>query len=115
MPRLTNDWLRRQFDDFNGAYFGGRLHSTISVAFGDTTKEDANGFYDYDTKTIIIDRNQQKLGNGNLIKIILLHEMIHVDLDIDGYVGHQKDPLHGARFQGEICRLWKIGAYDGLL
>jgi hypothetical protein len=116
--RLTNAWLQRQFNHFNSVYFGGRIHPSVNVVFGNTQKEGSNGLYNYATRTITIDDQQRKLGNARHIKTDLLHEMVHADLDInDGYVGDQmeKDSSHGARFQGEICRLWRIGAYDGLL
>lgn len=113
MSKITDKTLRQNFDDFNGAYFEGKVKD-VEVKFGKTG--DANGFYDTEKKLIVIDRVDRDHGNGRHIKISLLHEMIHAYLDIvDGYVGHEEDPLHGTRFKGEICRLWRIGAYDGLL
>lgn len=113
MAKLNDRWLLTQFNDFNGAFFGGRIPSNVQVEFGKTG--DSNGLYDTDDKTITIDIDDAKRGNERTIKLHLLHEMIHADLDVEGYVGHEKDPLHGTRFKGEICRLWRIGAYDGLL
>ncbi len=112
---LTHKWLKIQADSFDVLYFSKRLsNANISVRFGVT--RDANAHFDPSLKEIVIDQNNAKLNNQRNIKIDLLHEMVHADLDAEGYLGgHMKDRLHGMRFQGEICRLWRIGAYDGLL
>lgn len=115
MARMSDAWLRRSFDEFNLAYFSGKIVG-VRIRFGNSGR-DANGVYDTGERLIVIDKFHAKRGNERHAKLDLLHEMVHAYLDVvDGYVGgSEKDPLHGTRFRGEICRLWQIGAYDGLL
>jgi hypothetical protein len=114
MMKLNDKWLLKRFIEYNSAYFDGLVPSNIRVRFGKPSKT-ANAEFDSEMREIVIDDVDRKNGNQRYIKINLLHEMVHAYLDVQGYIGHMSDPAHGMRFQGELCRLFRIGAYDGLL
>ena len=115
--------LRDFYDLYNRLYFGGRLPPLTACEFknlgrylGHTGRfRQKNRRSKNDTFGIFISKELQvsrRLWAGTM-----LHEMVHADLETasDGYVGYKTDEGHGTRFQGEICRLWRQGAYDGLL
>ena len=112
--KLDNVWLQRKFDDFNEAYFYGRISKEYKVVFGNTKKEDNNGTCDTNARVITLDQDLQKIGCQRHIMTDLLHEMVHAYLG-DDYIGHEKDRFHGMRFKAELWRLIMIGAFDGLL
>lgn len=113
---ISNKDLQKAFHFLSHKFFEGRLHPTIKVRWADLRKAKANGLWRGYEREINVDRCLMQAG-WNPIYIFLLHEMIHADLETasDGYVGYKTDEGHGTRFQGEICRLWRQGAYDGLL
>jgi hypothetical protein len=113
---ISNKELQRAFGFLNHKFFAGRLHPTIRVRWADLRKKKANGMWNDYEREIKIDRCMMQTG-WNSIYILMLHEMIHADLESasDCYVGYKADEGHGTRFQGEICRLLRAGAYDGLL
>lgn len=113
---MANKDLQSAFRFLNHKFFDSRLHPTIRVRWGNLHKKEANGLWRPYDRDITIDYSLRKTG-WNPIYIFMLHEMVHADLEsaTDGYVGYHHDGGHGTRFQGEICRLWRQGAYDGLL
>ena len=113
---ISNKELQKAFHFLSHKFFEGRLHPTIKVQWADLRSKCANGLWKGYEREINVDRRLMQLG-WNPIYIFLLHEMVHADLETasDGYVGYKTDEGHGTRFQGEICRLWRQGAYDGLL
>jgi hypothetical protein len=112
--KFTNAWLRKQFEHLNYRFFGNRIPQTVKVEFANLTKERANGTWSLLEGMIRIDGPMKKVGEL-MILLILLHEMIHADLEYQGYKGYPCDAGHGMRFQGELVRLWNAGAYDGNL
>lgn len=107
-------WLKRSFDVYNSAYHNDALSSGITVIFG-TSKKGVDAHWEPTTRSIVV---SEKLRNHDSLALICLHhEMAHAKLALDGYVGGTvvKDRHHGMRFQAELDRLYKAGAYDGLL
>jgi hypothetical protein len=66
--------------------------------------------FDHSTKTMYVER--AATISEKLSRILLLHEMVHVNFIEDG---QDPDENHGFRFQTEIKRLFAAGAYSNLL
>lgn len=114
MKPRTDKWLKKSFDIYNERYHNCALSSSITVRFGQTMNaHDAH--WDPAAREIVVNKTLET--HDSLALICLHHEMAHAKLDLDGYVGGtvDKDPHHGMRFQAELDRLYKMGAYDGLL
>jgi len=112
--RMSNKLLREELQSLNAQFFSGRIPPDIQIEFGNTDGEDASATYDYNRRKITVSRHLKKNIGLKIIRSLLLHEMIHVDLG-DEYAGYPCDEGHGTRFHGEICRLWRAGAFDGQL
>lgn len=105
---LSHKVLRRAYLRFNAKWFDGRLPESMEVLFtpldGETHAccilDRASGA----VESIKIDPMYAVCIH--LWKQSLLHEMAHVA---------SGDYTHGARFNKEISRLFKAGAYRGLL
>jgi hypothetical protein len=96
--------LKRIYNRFNRLYFGGKLPD-ISIVWEPCG--DSNGvthMWDGKAKRLCIDPCMR--GCTRYVKIIILHEMIHV-----------KFPRthHGKVFKAERQRLWDEGAFDRLI
>ncbi len=116
--KIDNDWLLKEFKMLNERFFGWALHH-MDVGFADLPKTEKgtkiNGRWNPTRRTIEISKEFIPLGT-DCITITLLHEMAHAHLEQHReYRGYPCDGGHGTLFQGEICRLMKAGAYDGLL
>lgn len=98
--------LDRAFQEYNKKYFDGKLK--ISGIVFKKLKDGSHGatvFLPGADPAILI---SVKLRNsGRLVRIVLLHEMTHC---MDTH-----DIGHGPKFQKRIKRLFRLGAYDGLL
>jgi hypothetical protein len=110
--------LKETFDKFNELYFSNEISPTTVVRFekglfNPKDKVPTDAHYAPVEMTITLDDIFRE--RDILMRIILLHEMAHAKLYQAGFVGWESDEGHGTTFQGEICRLIKIGAYDGLL
>lgn len=103
---MTNKDLQELFDYFNERFFEDRVR--VKVRFG-KIKEDGL----CDTEHITISDTLKR--HPDLIAIVLLHEMTHGYLNETGYVGHEQDGGHSTLFHAEIDRLYRAGAYEGLL
>lgn len=66
--------------------------------------------FDHTTKTLYIET--AATISEKMSRILLLHEMIHVNFIEDG---QDPDEAHGIRFQSEVKRLFAAGAYSKLL
>lgn len=96
--------LPEVFRRYNKKYFGNRL-KVSDVKFGKPSYN-AHGETSYfDGTDPLITVSRRFLNSGRLVRLILLHEMVHVD----GYFSHD------ARFKRQIRRLIRLGAYDDLL
>ena len=111
--KRTDKWLKDVYKNFNTRYHDDKLPDVV-VRFG-TPKKDADAHWDQSTREIVVNENLK--GHDTLCYICMHHEMAHVKLDAEGYKGGavSDDPFHGMRYQAELDRLYKTGAYDGLL
>lgn len=111
--QITNKDLRASFKIFNNRFFDGRINLPITnVRFADNEDcEDSDGLFTGDE--ILVHQDLKK--HPDFAMITLLHEMVHADLRQDGYVGYQHDGGHHTRFYGGLDRLYKAGAFEGLL
>lgn len=112
--------LKQAFAFFNAQFFSNRIPGSLNVVFmkncGYKSKGKwipADGYFDHATDSIVIDEGLKEFPD--FTAITLLHEMVHADLRFRGHVGYPVDNGHGTTFHGEITRLIKAGAYDGLL
>jgi SprT-like family len=111
--------LHRTFEAFNDRFFAGEISVMTRVVFqkgifNPKDKEPADAFYAPKTQQIKIDDSLR--GRNRQWQVVLLHEMAHAWLyQVKEYVGWGEHAGHGRTFQGVICRLIQIGAYDGLL
>jgi len=112
--KFTSKWLRKQFLHMNHRFFADRIPFNVKVEFGDLKEQRANGIWNLPLGQLVIDNTMKKVGEL-LILQILIHEMIHADLEYQHYKGYPNDAGHGMRFQAELVRLWNDGAFDGLL
>ena len=112
-PR-KDKWLRGSYDIFNDKYYDNKLPEDIKVFYGTPVDSD-DAHWDPVKREIVV--NKDLRTHDSLALICLLHEMAHVKMDEECYIGGTtlKDPHHGMRYQAEIDRLYKVGAYDGLL
>ena len=83
---------------------------TITV----NTNDKFQGAACFDPTDMIIHVAERITPFENLAKIVLLHEMIHVNLHHGMGDGEEGDH-HGEQFKTEIKRLMTAGAYDNLL
>ncbi|SRR6266851_1838844 len=110
--KISNKWLLEEFERLNERFFDCKIHH-IRLAF--RPLKGKQGVWNPQERLILINSNLIPTG-VDFITITLLHEMCHAALECNReYVGYPSDDGHGTLFQGEICRLIKAGAYDGLL
>jgi hypothetical protein len=60
----------------------------------------------------IIDISDEVIRSHKLVRILLLHELVHGKLFLET---NNTEVKHGPRFQAEVKRLMAQGAYDTLL
>lgn len=99
----TDKELRAMYERLNKRWFNGALD--VKVSFVDLSDDGDNGAFQ--NGEIEIDTALRKVGD--LVEIILLHEMVHAELS------PEYQNAHGMRFQARILELIKQGAYDDLL
>jgi hypothetical protein len=97
---MNNKLLRLMFYRLNRKYFKGKLN--CSVKFADLSESENDGQIIGDD--IEIEATYRRSVSAT--ELILLHELIHANGDIKG---------HGRKFHKEVNRLYKAGAYKGLL
>jgi hypothetical protein len=119
MKNLTDRNLKIMFDALNKRFFDSRLCENIWVQFVPQSKiisrvgkHGADGSWFPGDREILIDKVYAR--SPSMAAIILLHEMVHADL-AGVYFGQAGDDGHGMVYQSELVRLFKAGAYDGLL
>lgn len=102
--------LEQLYAEYNGLYFGGEL-PTIPVKWGKVHKDHDAEFVTYEdgSLAIVLTPGLKKFTRSAYLTV--LHEMCHVKLrDFKGDGGD----LHGPKFQREMRRLVKLGAFNGL-
>jgi hypothetical protein len=97
--------LQRTYNRFNKLYFDGRLHHDIEVTWHRYPKG-MKICGESDSEVIWV--NEAHKSWGKVWQLTLLHEMAHVST-ID------EKAHHGPKWVREMRRLFRIGAYDGLL
>lgn len=100
--------LKRIYNRFNLLYFDGALPD-IPVLWEPTGDSVALSHRVYSEDGIEVERltfDPALKGYTRIVKTYMLHEQIHVKYPTIG---------HGKRFKAEVDRLWKLGAYEGLL
>jgi hypothetical protein len=103
---FSNKSLQMFFKVFNERYFGKKIPA-MRVRFGKIKDE---GHFRQDR--IIINSLLRKFPD--LASLVLLHEMNHAYLEANGYNGIM-DGGHSIVFHVGIDRLYKAGAYEGIL
>lgn len=106
--------LQSKFRRYNKKYFGGKL-PRYNVHYSRET-QGVSG--DEDTRRKVIRINWGLRDFEFESRTALLHEMIHAKLEVDGaYTSYHKRTgnWHGPKFEKEIKRLFKKGAYKGIL
>jgi hypothetical protein len=101
---------------FNDAFFDNRIcFRGWEVRFA--TNQECGGNYgtmNPKKRAIFINKDIRRMRT--VVHIILLHEMPHLLLYQQGYIGYPGDTGgHSVRFHAEMDRLYQIGAYEGLL
>jgi len=112
--KMTDQKLWKEFHHLNSRFFHDKI-VLKEIGYLPTKKmpKNANGFYDGHNKWIFLDSRLQDFPV--LTCMILIHEMAHAYLDLQDYKGYPADAGHGMMFQAELTRLFKEGAYDGIL
>jgi hypothetical protein len=112
--KRNDKWLKKSYTVYNAYYHNNTLPDNIVVRFG-KPQSGSDAHWDPDVREIVV--NESLNVHDALILICLHHEMAHVKMHMEGYVGGTvvKDSHHGMRYQAELDRLYKSGAYDGLL
>lgn len=107
--------LQECFDDFNHRYFDDRLHD-VELSWANQPRVDGERVDAYcschedlyRSNSIVLSRALRR--KSWMWKLVLLHEMNHLDLHQKG----SEDYSHGSEFNSGMLRLAKIGALDGL-
>lgn len=118
--KRANRLLANMAENFNHHFFGSRLSPGLMVQFSSQkVLRNRQAFFDPVTNAIHI--HEALADFHGLAALTLLHELIHADLQesyrgqITNFCESEQDSYHGMIFQAEIVRLFKAGAYDGLL
>ena len=113
MARINNNDLRKAFKLFNVRFFEGRINldpSSVRFASSDDC-DNCDGLHLGDAIYI----NEDFKKHGDCAMITLLHEMVHADIIQNGYLGYEQDGGHHTLFYAGIDRLYRAGAFEGLL
>lgn len=109
---VMNDQLKQWYDEWNVVYFDGQLPTNVRIASSPIVEDmdEALGetFHSDEPGNIIILIDEKYLSSSKIFRMILLHEMVHVELGPDSWD-------HGKEFTAEIHRLILAGAYDNIL
>jgi hypothetical protein len=109
--KVTNKDLHEEASHLNEYFFYGRLIG-LRVQFGGNPAG-TDGCYNFKKHLISISPGLKNFQS--LCYLVLLHELAHAYLEVQGYKGYPGDGGHGMRFQAELDRLYHAGAYDSLL
>jgi hypothetical protein len=108
----TDKKLRNAFELFNEKYFESKIRETIEVRYGDDEDcDDCDGLSSEDF--IYVHKDFKYHPDMGLI--VLLHEMQHCFMHQKGYNAWKDEGGHHMLFFAGIDRLYKAGAYEGLL
>jgi hypothetical protein len=109
---IGNQRLRKAFNFLNDRFFNSRIPGNTIVKFA-RIPDDGQHIMEDGSSVILIDRSLQR--HPDLATVVLIHEMIHADLRIAGYVGYSAEHSHDVIFYAAQHRLYLAGIYEGLL
>ena len=113
IKKMTPRGLWREFHHLNDRFFSNRIVlKELGFSVRGLPHHASAAYYENHRKILI---NDDLRGYWRIVSMLLLHEMAHADLHIKGYKGYPGDGGHGGLFQVELDRLYKAGAYDGIL
>jgi predicted metal-dependent hydrolase len=101
---LTNKDLQRGFKAINRQYFGRRLKATVRFKKFSGKDRSSLGYALWELNEIYI--NQEIRNWWGVVEMTLIHEMAHLALP--------KTVVHGPKFEKEMLRLAKAGAFKGI-
>lgn len=101
MKKISLDSL---FKLYNRKYFNNKLKIS-GIRFGRLKYLGETVFFDKAAPIITISNKLKAFGFGRIIHLVLLHEMIHAE----GNLNHNK------KFIKSIRKLVRLGAYDNIL
>jgi predicted metal-dependent hydrolase len=101
---MNKSALPQVFKQYNRKYFGNKLNIS-AIDFGKPTYHAHAETTFFDSADPIITINTRLMNSGRLVRIVLLHEMVHVSGCMN----------HGRAFVRHIKKLVRLGAYDDLL
>ena len=113
IKKMSDVSLLVEFDMLNEFFFAGKIVLNRVEFAKKPLSRGAMGAYFNQRKWILIDKTFMNFPR--ICTELLLHEMAHAHLDLQGYVGYPSDEGHGGLFHVEIDRLYKAGAYDSIL
>lgn len=112
----SNKDLKAAFVGLNKKFFNGIMCNDSTVVRFENEEgeiEGDDGVTMYAPPEIVIHQRLKK--HPTLSLIVLIHEMAHLAMFVDGYIGYVDDGGHHIRFHAELNRLYKAGIYEGLL
>lgn len=104
---MTSEDLRRCYLRYNARYFGGKLDKNLEVIFTRLPIDTYGSSEHFEGEWQKIHINRVFGDHDKFIKMVLLHEMVHVSFIPPNF-------NHGPRFEAEMLRLAKAGAFRGL-
>jgi hypothetical protein len=111
--KRCNRWLNEMFTSLNYGFFNGRLPKSTTVRFEKLKKADGKTHWCQGVAEIAIHSDLR--GHSELATIVLLHEMVHADLYVKGYIGYDYLKGHSTLFHAGIDKLYQAGSYEDLL
>src|SRR5450631_196954 len=102
---MTNRSLKRWYGHYNRKYFQGRLPD-IAVRFAKISRVLLGVSTRIGDEWVVVEISKELKGWNRLTRCILLHEMAHVSLPIK--------IMHGPKFEKEMRRIAKAGAFRGI-
>lgn len=100
----SHSGLKRIYNRFNRLYFNSELPPIQVVWEPCGEASGVTHIYNAEARKLTIDPALK--GFRRLVKIIMLHEMIHVKFPRSN---------HGKTFKNELQRLWDAGAFETLI
>jgi hypothetical protein len=98
--------IRRWYGRYNREFFGGKLPPNIPILY-DSRKGSVAQLESDSQGSLAIVFNPVHATEAGVVRITLLHEMVHVE--------QWPARNHGKRYQKRIDELYAAGAYRGLL
>lgn len=105
----TDKGLRERYDKYNKKYFGNQLPKETRVEWRQIRKSHGGDFLAMPSGAvgIFINPHLRKSRTEKYALLTLLHEMCHLNLWCQKIRAH-----HGPKFQAEMKRLAKLGAFE---